>query len=106
MRALACPTASAHASIIIVVVVMAMLDDALTHVVMITMVPADAHVIMVAVTLDLDVLMSVMPPWAILIILGRGDDGGKAYSGCQSCDDKGFHRHTFQRSDLSVPSLC
>jgi hypothetical protein len=55
---------------------MAMLDDALTHVVMIPMVPADAHMIMIAVMLDLNVLMSVMPPWAILIILGRGDDGG------------------------------
>jgi hypothetical protein len=51
------------------------LDDSLSDVVMITMVPADAHMIMIAVMLDLDVLMSVMPPWAILIILGRGDDG-------------------------------
>ena len=92
--------------VVVMMIMSTVLDDSLSDVVMITMVPADAHMIMIAVMLDLDVLMSVMPPWAILIILGRGDDGGKAYSGCQSCDDKGFHRHTFQRSDLSVPSLC
>lgn len=98
--------AGAGRSVVVMMMVSAVLDDPLAHVIVVAMMTADAHMIMIAVRLDLDVLMPLMQPWTILMVLGRGDDGEQAYSDRQGRDDMILHGRAFQRSDLSMSSPC
>ncbi|KQQ17607.1 hypothetical protein ASF56_23080 [Methylobacterium sp. Leaf122] len=62
-------------------VVMPALDHALFHVVVITVMPADAHMIMITVAFDLDVLVPVMVPGrAVLVVLGGGGNWRQAHT--------------------------
>ncbi|WP_331308950.1 MULTISPECIES: hypothetical protein [Methylobacteriaceae] len=60
-------------------VVVSALDHALFDMVVITVVPADAHMIMIAVALDFDVFVPVVVPRrAVLIVLGGHGSRGEA----------------------------
>ena len=57
------------------------LDHALFHVIVITVMTADAHMIMIAVALDIDMLVPVMMPRrAVLVVLGRGGNRRQAHT--------------------------